>query len=63
MADADYYREQSEFCAGMADIVRNPEDKSRWLQLVREWRDLAEQVSNAHHVEKPADSRCSHARQ
>ncbi len=29
MADADYYRQQSEFCAHMADVVRKPTDKSR----------------------------------
>jgi hypothetical protein len=44
MTDADYYRQQSEFCAHMADVVREPIDKTRWLKLGQRWRDLAEQV-------------------
>jgi 3-methyladenine DNA glycosylase AlkC len=43
MADADYYREQSEFCVQMADAVADSQDKSRWLKLAQQWRELAEQ--------------------
>jgi hypothetical protein len=47
MADADYYRQQSEFCARMADVVQEPTDKRRWLKLAHQWRELAEQVERA----------------
>jgi hypothetical protein len=42
MGDAEYYREQSEFCAYMSDVARRPEDKARWLKLAAQWRELAE---------------------
>jgi hypothetical protein len=42
MADANYYREQSEFCIYMADVVQGAEDKGRWLKLAQQWRELAE---------------------
>jgi hypothetical protein len=35
MADADYYRQQSEFCAHMAEQIRDPGDQSRRLKLER----------------------------
>jgi hypothetical protein len=44
MADADYYREQSEFCAHMANVVREADDKGRWLNLAQQWRELAEEA-------------------
>jgi hypothetical protein len=42
MTDADYYREQSEFCIHMADVVQDAEDKGRLLKLAQQWRELAE---------------------
>jgi hypothetical protein len=39
MGDAEYYREQSEFCAYMSDVARRPEDKARWLKLAAQWRE------------------------
>ncbi len=47
MADVDYYREQSEFCAHMADTVADSLDKSRWLKLAQQWRELAEQADQS----------------
>jgi hypothetical protein len=41
MTDADYYREQSEFCIHMADVVQDAEDKGRWLKLAQhDWQPL-----------------------
>jgi hypothetical protein len=40
VADAEYYREQSEFCARMADTVTGSDDKNRWLKLAQQWREL-----------------------
>src|SRR5262249_11040244 len=32
MRDVEHYREQSESCAQMAEMVSNPEEKGRWLR-------------------------------
>jgi hypothetical protein len=53
MADAEYYREQSDFCAHMSELVREADDKSRWLKLAQQWRELAE---HAEKRERPSPS-------
>jgi hypothetical protein len=35
MGDAEYYREQSDFCVQMAEIGQTPEDQGRWLKLAQ----------------------------
>jgi hypothetical protein len=44
MRDEDYYREQSGFCGQMAGAAADSDDKSRWLKLAEQWREMAEEV-------------------
>jgi hypothetical protein len=46
MGDAEYYRDQADFCVQMAKIVQTAEDQGRWLKLAGEWRELAERAEN-----------------
>ena len=46
MTDAEYYRQQSEFCARMADVAEEPEVSDRWLKLALQWRELAEEFDS-----------------
>jgi hypothetical protein len=42
MGDAEYYREQAEFCVHMSNVMPSPEEKERWLQLAQQWREMAD---------------------
>jgi hypothetical protein len=44
MRNAEYYLEQAKFCAELAESMKRPDYKDRWLQTAQEWRDLAKQV-------------------
>ncbi len=44
MREPEYYLEQAKFCAELAESIKRPDYKDRWLQTAQEWRDLARQV-------------------
>ena len=44
MRETEYYLAQAEFCAELAESVKRPDYKDRWLKTAEEWRDLAKQV-------------------
>jgi hypothetical protein len=44
MRDTEYYLEQAEFCAELAESMKRPDYKDRWLKIAQEWRDLAKQA-------------------
>ncbi len=41
MRETEYYLAQAEFCAELAESVKRPDYKDRWLKTAQEWRDLA----------------------
>ena len=48
--DGKYYLAQAEFCAGLAESMKRPDYKDRWLKIAQEWRDLAEQAGTGGEV-------------
>ena len=44
MRDAEYYLAQAKFCAELADTMKRPDYKDRWLTIAQEWRDLAKRA-------------------
>jgi hypothetical protein len=44
MRDTEYYLAQAEFCAELAESMKRPDYKDRWLRTAEEWRDLARQA-------------------
>ncbi len=42
--DREYYLAEAEFCAELAESMKRPDYKDRWLKIAQEWRDLARQV-------------------
>jgi len=52
MRDAEYYLAQANFCAEMADAMKRPDDKDRWLKVAEEWRDLGKRVETGSEATK-----------
>jgi hypothetical protein len=42
--DREYYLAEAEFCVELAESMKRPDYKDRWLKIAQEWRDLAEQA-------------------
>jgi hypothetical protein len=46
----EYYLAEAEFCAELAESMKRPDYKDRWLKIAQEWRDLAEQAGTGDEV-------------
>jgi hypothetical protein len=63
--EAEYYLAEAEFCAELAESMKRPDYKDRWLKIAQEWRDLAKQAGRGgeatqHRIWRVAqDHRCS----
>ena len=44
MRNTEYYLAQAHFYAELAESMKRPDYKDRWLKTAEEWRDLAKQV-------------------
>jgi hypothetical protein len=42
--DREYYLAEAEFCEELAESIKRPDYKDRWLKIAQEWRDLADQA-------------------
>ena len=43
-AKVAHYLAEAEFCAELAETIKRPDYKDRWLKIAQEWRDLANQA-------------------
>ncbi len=43
-AKVAHYLAEAEFCAELAESIKRPDYKDRWLKIAQEWRDLANQA-------------------
>jgi hypothetical protein len=50
MRDAEYYLAEARFCEELAESMKRPDYKERWLESAREWRDLAKQAERGGEV-------------
>jgi hypothetical protein len=46
MRDPERYRAEAEFWAEMAEEMRRPDYRARWLHLAQQRRELADQLAN-----------------
>jgi anti-sigma factor NepR-like protein len=49
-SNAVYYLAQAAFCAKLAESMKRPDYKDRWLKSAQEWRDLARQAEQGGEV-------------
>jgi len=42
--NVEHYLAEAEFCAGLAESIKRPDYKDRWLKIAQEWRDLANEA-------------------
>jgi hypothetical protein len=42
--DREYYLAEAGFCEELAESMKRPGYKDRWLKIAQEWRDLADQA-------------------
>jgi hypothetical protein len=42
--DREYYLAEAEFCEELAESMKRPDYKDRWLKIAQDWRDLANQA-------------------
>jgi hypothetical protein len=50
MRDAEYCLAEARFCEELAESMKRPDYKERWLETAREWRDLAKQAERGGEV-------------
>ena len=48
--DREYYLAEAEFCAELAESMKRPDYKDRWLKTAQEWRDLAKRAGRGGEV-------------
>ena len=53
MRDTEYYLAQAHFYAELAESMKRPDYKDRWLQTAQEWRDLAKQAEQGGESARP----------
>jgi hypothetical protein len=50
MRDVEYYHAEARFCEELAESIKRPDYKERWLKTAQEWRDLAKQAGTGGEV-------------
>jgi hypothetical protein len=48
--DREHYLAEAEFCVELAESMKRPDYKDRWLKIAQEWRDLAKQAGRGGEV-------------